>query len=191
MFEQMGELFTTEVENGFTDIFNRFKKDYIKTVLDLGRTSSMIGVLELEGDGISTKFFDLESDNTLPELAKDYAKTIVDDMTPLPVAVLVASEAWAKIVDDIKDFKGFKDEVGNIKDDVNECLIISGLTCTRKSSSDIYAMVKDSDKITDLVNVDTGNAESRPLLEFYEVLRDEMDNMFRRKDGTKTTSKAN
>lgn len=191
MFEEMSEVFSTEIEKSFTKILKQFTKDYIKTVLELGCTSSMIVIAELAGDEINARFFNLTSNNSLSELAKDYAKTIVEDMTPLPVAVFVASEAWAKAIENFTNISDFADEIKDIKDDTNECLIISGLTCTRKSSSNIYAMIKDSDKIIDLVNVDNGDAESIPLVQFYEVLRDEMENMFRRKDGTKTTSKAN
>lgn len=188
MFDKLEGAFNEFVEDGFTEIFNKFRKDYIQAVLETKTSEPIILIIELQDGGMSTKVVSL--DTTIPELARDYAKRITKDYVPLPVAIMTAGEAWYKTFKNEDEFDGLT-ENGKPKEGVDEALIISGITCTRKSATNVYSIIRDNNDIRDLVDSGLDNGEPRMLIEFYELLGGEMDKITRRNNGTKTSSKAN
>lgn len=189
-FNKFHDLFTESVEDGFTEIFDKFRKDYIQTVLETKTAMSILVVIELRDLEMTTVVVPLESEKTIPDLAKRYAKQTTKYQTSLPIAIMTAGEAWCKMYKDESEYDGLT-ENGQPKEGVEEALIISGLTCTRKSSSTVYNIIRDDKDIQDLVDSGMNDGEPRMLIKFYELLGGEMDKLTRSDNGTKAKSKAN
>ena len=174
--DELQDMFRQGVESSFRNIYKKFKDNYIEMTLKDGHAEPLILVLELDDGVIMSNPEPLRNkEGDLRKIAKRYAKKVVREQTHLPVGVILATEAWYKAIAKDEKYDGLTDKQGNPKQGVRDALVISGMTCTRQSEVNVYEMIEQDNKIIDLVQFNEGQAEPFVLVEFYEMLRKEIE----------------
>lgn len=190
------DVYEKAIQDSFNNGFEHYKSEFIKQTLNNGVAKSQVCILNLEQISEGNKVtFKAEGETHIPllkgkdyrlrdfiiDLGKSYGKELKSKSnSAMPTGIFMMSEAWYRKQSKDEEIKSLQDDNGKpISDDVQECLVISGRSVDGTFKNFTYTIIRDNDKIVDLVEIkelESKQIEDNTLVMFYKEIKNQLMN---------------